>query len=385
AALRRFDALQARGSPRERALLREVRRGRKEPAGDLLPSLDWLLALDQRAQLQTLDCPQAHLFAAGDALVTAQVAANLGAMLPAAAVEVVADSSHLLPLEQPAEVARFLRAFLSREGLLGEVGEAPGAVSKADVAASFSRAARQYDSVAALQRDVGHALLERLDRRAARPAVVLDLGCGTGYFAPHLRERFPAATHIGLDIAEGMVGYARERAGEGGSWLVGDAEELPLAAGSVDLVFSSLALQWCARTERLFRELHRVLAPGGLCVFTSLGPETLSELREAWAAVDTYQHVNTFIAAAELEGAVAGIAALDLALQSEIVVMQYQRVRQLLDELKTLGAHNMNSARQPGLTSRRALQGMLQAYEERRRDGQLPATYEVYYGVLQRT
>ena len=83
-------------------------------------------------------------------------------------------------------------------------------------------------------------------------------------------------------------------------WLVADAEALPLVNDSVDLVFSSLALQWCYRPDHLFAELARVLKPGGICVFTSLGPDTLRELRAAWAAVDAHQHVNAFLPAGEL-------------------------------------------------------------------------------------
>ena len=131
-------------------------------------------------------------------------------------------------------------------------------------------------------------------------------------------------------------------------------------------------------------ELARVLRPGGLCVFTSLGPNTLNELRSAWAAVDAHQHVNTFLPGAALLAAAERIPGIELTLQEQSFCMEYTRVRDLLDELKTLGAHNMNRSRPTGLTSRRALQGMLQAYEARRLQGVLPATYEVIFGVLKK-
>jgi malonyl-CoA O-methyltransferase len=182
-----------------------------------------------------------------------------------------------------------------------------------------------------------------------------------------------------------MVEYARGRTQGNSSWLVGDAEALPLASNSVDLVFSSLAVQWCYRPEHLFAELARVLRPGGRCVFTSLGPDTLCELRAAWAAVDTHQHVNTFLPPAELAGAVDRVPGVQLQLLSQQFRMEYQRVRDLLTELKTLGAHNMNTDRPTGLTSRRALQGMLQAYEAWRDNGVLPATYDVIFGVLEKS
>ena len=165
---------------------------------------------------------------------------------------------------------------------------------------------------------------------------------------------------------------------------MGDAEALPLASASIDLVFSSLALQWCYRLPLLFAEIARVLAPGGKCVFTSLGPGTLSELRRAWAQVDAHQHVNTFLPAPDLEQAARATAGIDLQLEVCEYQLTYARVRDLLGELKAIGAHNMNSDRRAGLAGRRALEGMLRAYERERRDGVLPATYEVYFGVISR-
>jgi malonyl-CoA O-methyltransferase len=181
-----------------------------------------------------------------------------------------------------------------------------------------------------------------------------------------------------------MIAYARERFGADKLWLVGDAEALPLAAGSVDLVFSSLAFQWCYQPQKLFAELARILSPGGRCLFTSLGPDTLHELRTAWAAVDAHQHVNRFLPLAELEKAARRVPGMHLSLDREFHRMEYNRVGELLAELKTLGAHNMNRDRPAGLTSRRVMQGMLEAYEAQRDSGVLPATYEVIFGEVRR-
>jgi malonyl-CoA O-methyltransferase len=212
--------------------------------------------------------------------------------------------------------------------------------------------------------------------------VVLDLGCGTGSCRAELRARYPQATYIGLDLAPGMVEYACSRAADDSLWLVGDAESLPLAPDSVDLVFSSLAIQWCQNPELFFAELARVLRPGGRCVFTTLGPDTLRELRQAWAAVDGHQHVNQFQPPGELLAAAARVPGIELTLENERQCMHYQRVAELLAELKTLGAHNMNRGRPAGLASRKALQGMLQAYEAWRLDGLLPASYDVIFGEV---
>lgn len=388
AALKRFDTLQTTGSRHPRRLLRQLQSQRRQPASDeFLAGLEWLGTLDLREALSSVKRPQLHLLTAQDALVPPAVSQCIKARIvdnPSAQVKVLHDAPHLAPLAIPEVVADEIRGFLEAAGTLFTHPAVAPEVEKKAVAASFSRAATGYDSVARLQRDVGERLLTYLGQWPGEPNSVLDLGCGTGYFCPALREQYPEARYLGLDLAAGMVDYARSRCPVDCDWLVADAESLPLACESVDLVFSSLALQWCFRPEHLFAELARVLRPGGWCVFTSLGPTTLYELRSAWAAVDSHQHVNTFLPTAALLAAAEPIPGMTMTLETRDFRMDYVRVRDLLDELKALGAHNMNRSRPTGLTSRRALQGMLQAYEARRSDGMLPATYDVIFGVLKK-
>lgn len=387
AALKRFDTLQVAGARQPRGLLRQLQAlGRGPASGELLTGLLWLETLDLRNTLPALAQPQLHLLAGEDALVPPGVAPRMAALSAQAPlpVSVLPGASHLAPLDSPELLAREIRNFLDTTGALLEGEDEAPDWEKAAVAASFSRAASSYDSVAQLQRDVGEQLLTYLDAAPAAVDTVLDLGCGTGYFCAPLKARYPEARYLGLDLAAGMVEYARKRCEAGGEWLVADAESLPLASESIDLIFSSLTVQWCARPRHLLAELSRILKPGGWCVFTSLGPETLSELRAAWAAVDGHQHVNTFLPGASLLAAAEHLPGTELTLNEQMYRMEYTRVRDLLDELKTLGAHNMNRSRPSGLTSRRALQGMLQAYESRRSQGVLPATYEVIFGVLKK-
>ena len=389
AGLRRFDLLQSGGAANRRGLLRELQRQRRAlPGEELHAGLDWLAQLDQRDRLPRLPIPQLHLLADRDALVPGSaLAAQLAELLSGnslAEVQLLEDASHVVPLDMPAAVATRIAGFLGARGTLAIPGKPPEMPAKEDIAASFSRAAPRYDSVAALQRAVGTRLMERLEPGADGPVNILDLGCGTGSFQPDLLQRYPQARYIGLDLAPGMIAYARDRFGRDKLWLVGDAEALPLAAGSVDLVFSSLAFQWCYQPQKLFAELARILTPGGRCLFTSLGPDTLRELRDAWAAVDAHQHVNRFLPLAELEEAARRVPGMRLSLDREFHRMEYNRVGELLAELKTLGAHNMNRDRPAGLTSRRVMQGMLEAYEAHREGGVLPATYEVIFGEVRR-
>lgn len=389
AALRRFDSLQLAGVERSRALRRELQRFRAgEPGAALATGLCWLGALDQRAALAQLPVPQLHLLGDRDGLLAPALSGAMAGLVrgkPGARVSVLPGCGHPAPLEAPREIASRVKDFLAEQRLLRAPSPGAEAMSKRDVAESFSRAARQYDSVAQLQRDVGERLLAELRDVPACVGTVLDLGSGTGHFLPALRARFPGARYLGLDLAEGMVRFAREQHSGAQAWVVADAEALPLPANSVDLVFSSLAVQWCQRPELLFAELARVLRAGGRCVFTSLGPATLRELRAAWRAVDQYRHVNEFLPAGRLQDAAESLSGVKLALRVEPYRMQYAHVRELLNELKTLGAHNVNRGRPAGLTGRRALLGMLSAYEEwRDDDGLLPASYEVYFGTLEK-
>ncbi len=388
AALQRFQALQVRGARQPRSLLRTLRVMTPEmrPASrDLLAGLAWLAELDQRPLLELSRQPQLHFQARHDALVPDLGRAIADAAQGAASVrvETLENACHLAPLEDPSALAAGLLRFLDSTGELARPVAANRALVKKEVSASFSRAAESYDSAAHLQREVGEQLLSLLDRLQCQPTTILDLGCGTGFFHAALEARFPGSHYLGLDLAPGMVGFARQREGGDAGWVVGDAEALPLAGASVDLVFSSLALQWSDRPDLLFAELARVLKPGGLCVFTSLGPGTLRELRDAWAAVDSYQHVNTFVPPAVLREAAAAVPGASLQLEEKVFATHYERVRDLLDELKALGAHNMNRNRPSGLASRRALQGMLKAYENCRSEGLLPATYDVIFGTLE--
>lgn len=253
---------------------------------------------------------------------------------------------------------------------------------KRQVAASFSRAAASYDSVAQLQRDVGASLLQALPDPWA-PQCWVDLGSGTGHFSRALAGRYPQAQGLAVDIAQGMLLHAR-RLGGAAHYLAGDAEALPLADGCADLVFTSLAVQWCSDFAAVLSETHRVLRPGGVFAFTSLCAGTLAELRDSWQSVDGDVHVNRF----RTEGAyraLCGASSLQVErLTVAPMVLHYPDVRSLTHELKALGAHNLNPGRPGGLTGRARIAALLAAYERHRTPAGLPATWQVIQGVLRK-
>ncbi|MBL8521524.1 MAG: malonyl-ACP O-methyltransferase BioC [Betaproteobacteria bacterium] len=266
----------------------------------------------------------------------------------------------------------------------------PPLPDKRAVRRSFAHAAATYDANAFLQREIAGRLFERLDYIKLAPATVLDLGCGTGTVTARLAERFPAARLVALDLALPMLTHTRAsikrtwadrllRRGSPVDTVCADAESLPLAGASVDAVVSSLTLQWCD-AGRAIAEAERVLKPGGLFLFTTFGPDTLKELRAAFRAIDDRPHVNTFIDMHDLGDLMVHAGLADPVVDQEVLTLTYAELKPLLAELKGLGAHNVLPGRARGLMGKSRWQAMVAAYEAFRRDGRLPATYEVVYG-----
>ncbi|HSB96905.1 MAG TPA: malonyl-ACP O-methyltransferase BioC, partial [Spongiibacteraceae bacterium] len=373
---RRFLGLQAKGSDGERQLLRWLR---ALPASSISPStlswgLDLLAALDVRAALQESTLPAVHIYGSADLLVPVTVGRAVTVLAPEHWVVEMDRAAHLAFVSHGELCWQHLDRLLANAKLL----KRPRALQreKKSVAASFSRAAPTYDTAAALQRAVADNLLALVDAPAGGAA--LDIGCGTGTVSAALAKKYSV---VALDLAEGMLRFARTNVvGDNLQWLCGDAENLPLADNSIDAVFSSLAVQWCENIGAVFAELQRVLRPGGSAWISTLGPNTLHELRAAWSSVDEQVHVNTFAASETLIAAVQRSGLTLWLWREDNVVMRYAELRQLTRELKALGAHNVNNGRPGGLLSRQRLQAFSAAYEAQRADDNLlPATYQVYY------
>ena len=251
---------------------------------------------------------------------------------------------------------------------------------------AFEKSAAGYDDAAVLQREVATRMLERLDYIKYQPKTILDVGTGTGFCAHHLARRYGEARIYALDFAFNMLQLARANAGwwqrmrHRYAFINGDAEQLPLASSSVELIVSSLAIQWCNDLDKVFAEFRRVLAPGGLLMFTTFGPDTLKELRTSWAAVDGEVHVNQFFDMHDVGDALMRQGFAEPVMDTEYITMTYREAMTLMKELKQIGAHNVTRGRSRHMTGKRQLKQMLQAYEQFRSDGVLPASYEVVYG-----
>ena len=255
------------------------------------------------------------------------------------------------------------------------------------VRAAFDRASARYEAAAVLQARVADELLNRLELFKFTPGVVLDLGAGTGRMTSELKRRYRRALIVALDLAPGMLREARkhQQLFRRFERVCGDAMRLPFADASVDVVVSSLMLQWCDPPDPAFAEIRRVLKPDGLVAFSTLGPDTLRELRTAWAEADgtsnTYNHVNHFTDMHDVGDALVRAGLSEPVLDVDRMQLTYPDALALMRDLKAIGAHNVTAGRPRALIGRERLRRMQAAYETFRRDGRLPATYEVVYGV----
>ena len=255
---------------------------------------------------------------------------------------------------------------------------------KQRIAGNFSRAASTYDQAARLQRRVANRLMTALPKHHL-VNTVLDLGSGTGTPSYELAQRYPDAMVTGMDLAMGMLQFARQQSCDQTSlnWCSGDIEALPFKSDCFDLVFSSLAIQWC-HLEQVLQEVSRVLKPGGQFVFSTLANGSLRELDAAWMGVAQSNRVNQFDSVERQHRTVMEGALETLTFSHQAETLYYPNLISLLKELKALGVNTVLAGHQ-GLMTRTRLQGLQQAYERYRVIDGLPLTYQVIYGVLQKT
>jgi malonyl-CoA O-methyltransferase len=259
----------------------------------------------------------------------------------------------------------------------------PPRLDKIAVKKSFNRGAVDYDKCAVLQAEVLKRLLERLEYIKLQPEWIVDLGCGTGQAVKPLNKKYRSAQVVALDMADAMLLRARKNYGlfDRKHLLNADMERLPFKAGCVDLIFSSLALQWSNDLFATFKEFKRVGRPGGLILFTTLGANTLRELRQSWAAVDPRPRVHQFMDMHDVGDALLSAGLSQPVVDMEVITIEYDRFFDLMRDLKGIGATNADRNRSRGLMTPAKLKRLQQAYEKVAFEGgRYQASYEVVYG-----
>jgi len=264
-------------------------------------------------------------------------------------------------------------------------------VDRRQVGRRFSRVAANYEQADFFAREVDRRMQERLDYIKLEPKRILDLGCSRGGSIPGLAARYPAAQLIGLDISPVMLqagqiarpGWQRwlglgRQAQAQAQRLAGDAVKLPLKSQSTAIVWSNLLLHWLDDPLPALAEAHRVLEVGGLLMFSTLGPDSLKELRSAFS--DGYAHTQRFIDMHDLGDMLVGCGFADPVMDMEVLTLTYDGFDDMLGELRAAGSGCAMKARRHGLTGRQTWARARAAYEGLRSDGKLPATFEIVYG-----
>jgi len=262
-------------------------------------------------------------------------------------------------------------------------------VDERQVRRGFDRVASVYEQRATIEREIGSRMLERLDYVRIDPRLIVDLGCGPGVAYTALKERYPEAQIAGVDLSLPML-KAAEQSRRRLRWLMpflrskhlqkicANAALLPLKSASAQLVWSNLLLHWCDDAEAVIGEMHRVLEVGGLATFTTFGPDTLKELRGAFA--DGKTHNQRFTDMHDLGDMLVAAGFADPVMDMEVITLEYDDASRLFDDLRQGSPGNAMLDRSRGLGGRKAWQAMRERLEATRRDGRLPMTLELVYG-----
>ncbi|MFT7387051.1 MAG: malonyl-CoA O-methyltransferase [Candidatus Endobugula sp.] len=264
---------------------------------------------------------------------------------------------------------------------------------KKNIADSFSRSAARYDKAANVQQQSGKKMLSVMNQvigcqtfNLGKKITIADIGCGTGFFTRQLNETYQSEKYIGVDIAEGMLAVAKENNADctNVEWLRCEAEDLLLEDNSVDIIFSNFSLQWCDDLSALMKSFYRVLTPNGFCCFTSLGSNTLIELRQAWATVDQLPHVNPCHRRSQWQAAIVNNDFVVINHFHETVTEYFDSVIDAMQGLKEVGANVITAEHRQGLTGKQRFNQLIQAYEKYRTTQGIPASYDVDGWIIQK-
>ncbi|MEE8093007.1 MAG: methyltransferase domain-containing protein [Gammaproteobacteria bacterium] len=245
----------------------------------------------------------------------------------------------------------------------------------------FERAGATFDNADVVHSEARRRLLERLQLVRLEPACIVDLGSATGKGGAELAAAFPEARVVAIDRSLAMVKRTQARCASFAlaTAVAGDAERLPLADTSADLIFANLLLPWCA-PDIVFGEAARVLREGGLLTFTTVGPGTLGEVRRAWAAIDDAIHVHGFIDMHDIGDLAVRAGLTEPVMDVDTLEVTYRDTASLAADLRACGAANVAAGRRTTLTGRKRWSAFRDALEATRSDGRYAVTVELIFG-----
>lgn len=252
-----------------------------------------------------------------------------------------------------------------------------------EIGQSFNAHASEYEREAQVQLEIGQRLFERLDYLKMTPRTILDIGCGPGPFLNQLAERYPNAEIVALDIAHSMLSMVKSKQTANDVWhaINADMHQMPFASEQFDLIFSNQVLHWSHSLPAVLREWQRVLRPEGCLLFSTLGPDTFQELKQAFQQVDTYAHVNTFYDMHHVGDCLLTQAFTDPVVDMEVILAHYSSLSTMLRSLKSQGVKNIHEKRKSGLMGKDAWRKFEEAMALSQTPNlKYPLTYEVVYG-----
>jgi len=254
-----------------------------------------------------------------------------------------------------------------------------------DIQRRSDRAAASFDSTDFVHELTRNGLIARLEPLLLEPATILDLGAATGATGRQLRKRFKRAHIVSLDLSQAMLAQGRKRKSwfspslfVPASFVQGDAHSLPFADASFDIVVANQLLPWTPEPQPVFEEVARVLKNGGVFAFATLGPDSLREIGQAWASVDSGAHVNRFADMHDIGDGIVRAGLRDPVLDVDRLEISYENASKLFADLTQAGARNALAARSRGLVGRGRFEAMTAALADDR--GKITLDLELVYG-----
>lgn len=252
-------------------------------------------------------------------------------------------------------------------------------INKQTLSRHFNLAAHTYDEAALMQMHAADKLAAYL---TDTPETILDIGSGTGLMTEKIHAAYNNATLFAIDLANDMLSVANTRFNPKKNIhnICGDADALPFPDHTFDLLVSNLMLQWSCELTRTLNEIYRVLAKKCAFVFTTLGPNTLHELKTCWDKIDRKPHVHCFYSQEQWQSHLKKAGFNNITIDKELFTLEFHSPTALMKNLKATGAHNSFTHRQKTLTPKTTLQQLITHYNTfKKNNARVPATFELLY------